>query len=154
MTRFAQLMTCQVQHRHPQLVIKNSAVTVRDNKCNVSSVRQPCLYQMQLVVMALWSRHSRYNGTWAAPSWDFIHTHMHAHTSCALESFSFAQLNDACIRRVKSALTRWQKRANESCHKMHKKNNIKEIWKKQCNSVVFSVFYIFFLYTHKVVSLQ
>lgn len=140
---FTQIMSSQVQCCHPQLLIYTLCSRCEIISVNASSLLQPCLYHRpQLVSLALWSHHSYYNGTSAAPSWDFIRTHI-----CLLcfsgpllhASFMTAKL---CMHREnKSAWTRWQERAHQRSRKMHKKNNIKEIWVKLCITGIFLSFY-------------
>lgn len=152
LTHFTQIMSSEVQYCHPQLLIYTLCSQCEIISVNASSPLQPCLYHRpQLVSLALWSHHSQYNGTSAAPSWDFIHTHI-----CLL-CFSGPLLHAGFIttklcmhQENKSAWTRWQERAHQRSHKMHKKNNIKEIWMKLCITGIFSPF---LFCTHKPVSL-
>lgn len=107
----------------------------------------PCLHQPQPLSSALWSHHSRYNGASAAPSWDFIHARTHTYASCALVApllhAGFITTKLCMHQENKSAWTRWQERAHQRSHKMHKKNNIKEIWMKLCITGVSALFFYF-----------
>lgn len=80
LSHFTQIMSSQVQYCHPQLLIYTLCSQCEIISVNASSPLQPCLYHRpQLVALALWSHHSNYNGTSAAPSWDFTHTHTQIH---------------------------------------------------------------------------
>ncbi len=151
-----------MQYCHPQLLIYTLCSQCEIISVNASSQLQPCLYhRLQLVALALWSHHSQYNGTSAAPSWDLTHKHTctraHTHIHICLLCFSGPLLHGGFIttklcmhQENKSAWTRWQERAHQRSRKMHKKNNIKEIWMKACITGAFS---LFLFCTHKLVSL-
>lgn len=126
-------MSSQVQYCHPRLLIYTLCAQCEIISVNASCLLQPFLYhRQQFASPALWSHHSHYNGTSVALNWDFTRTH----TPCSgpLLHGSFIKTKLCMHRENKSAWTHWQERARQRSRKMHKKNNIKETWRKLHNA--------------------